>query len=123
MPKAWQDYDTTSWFWSNNSLHFYNHYNLSGFKIQPLIRITKKFSPGDFCLPGDIFSTIQVRTKCKHFIVLADSRVTDKNFTKVLLPNKISACYFGNPQNPNFCSLKDDVLLTRQKPEHLHIYC
>jgi hypothetical protein len=33
MPKAWQDYVTTSWFYSAFSVIFYNHFNLSGFKI------------------------------------------------------------------------------------------
>ena len=40
MPKAWQDYVTTSWFYSAFSVIFYNHFNLSGFKSRTLFRIT-----------------------------------------------------------------------------------
>ena len=39
MPKACQINATTSWFKAAFSNILYNHYNLSGLKIQPLIRI------------------------------------------------------------------------------------
>ena len=39
MPKAWQDYVTTSWFSSTYSTIFYNHFNPLGYKIQQLIRM------------------------------------------------------------------------------------
>ena len=38
MPKAWQDYITTSWLKSDSLAIFYNHNNPSGFKIQTLMR-------------------------------------------------------------------------------------
>jgi len=40
MPKAWQDYVTTSWLKGASFNFSYNHFNLSGLKTQVLIRIS-----------------------------------------------------------------------------------
>ena len=45
MPKACQINATTSWFKAAFSNILYNHYNLSGLKIQPLIRINNMGLP------------------------------------------------------------------------------
>ena len=55
MPKAWQNYVTTSWFSNTYSTILYIHFNTLGFKIQPMIRMNSvyfitlvfKFTNGD----------------------------------------------------------------------------